>query len=221
MNMDPQTMTIAIKGAGMVALIGGGILALSYGFRLFSGKHGTQAADLALDLGPLKATARSVGSVVMVTAVGWGFLGDLINPSFEKTAGTIRIYSFSTPGGDEVLAPALSVKLKQGEQRGLDALFAEGLKTLPPNKINAQWFAVAGMPASVTNTRGFEDRVYRRGDWPEGEASEPAIEAEIKSASGSATMNYDIQREGDNITFVPTGVETILVEHKAPEGNRG
>ena len=199
----------------MIALIGGGILALNYGFRLFSGKHGTRTADLALDLGPLKATARSVGSVVMVTAVGWGFLGYLINPSLEQTAGTIRIYSFSTPGGDEVLAPALSVNLKQGEQRDLGALFAAGLKTLPANN-NTQWFAVAGMPARVTDTNELPDK---HSYITEGQV--PALSAELKSASGSATMYYDVLRHDGNITFVPTGVRTILVEHRPPEDDQG
>ena len=52
--MDPITLTIAFKGIGMLAAIGGGIWVARYGFHLYKDGTGSNRDRAAFEIGPVK-----------------------------------------------------------------------------------------------------------------------------------------------------------------------
>ncbi len=110
---------IFVKMLGMILLISGGIYALSRGFRLIQDGAGTGREVLLIKFGRLEADARSVGSVVMGTGLGWAFLGFLVSPNLEMSDGFLRITSFELPGL-ELEAPTIVTDWSRDQLRGWD-----------------------------------------------------------------------------------------------------
>lgn len=89
--MEPITLTILFKGIGMLLSIFAGLMTIRYGFHLYKDGAGSGKDHLAFELGNIKFTAHSVGSVVMSTAFLWGFIAMSMSPNY--TDGTITVDS--------------------------------------------------------------------------------------------------------------------------------
>lgn len=100
-------IVVIAKTAGMLLLIGGGVLALIKGYELFKDGAGHGHESLVLQIKGVTVSARSVGSVVMATAAVWAWAGAHISPNFERSKDTLKIYSFENSGAI-VEAPELA-----------------------------------------------------------------------------------------------------------------
>ena len=76
---------IVVVGQFLVAatLGAGGVFALWFGYRLFDRPKGQSGVSGEISFGSFKATAKSVGAVVMITACFWGMLAYLAAPKFQ------------------------------------------------------------------------------------------------------------------------------------------
>lgn len=82
--MDNLALYMLIRGLLSLALVAGGIYALHKGFQLYVGGVGLAEDGFRLrtsdQLGGVSVSLKRVGSVVMLTAVAWAFLGYLVMP---------------------------------------------------------------------------------------------------------------------------------------------
>jgi hypothetical protein len=108
-DMESETLVIIVRGIGMILLMVGGIASLLCGFHVYKRGTGAERDLAAFELGPMKLKANSVGSVVMATAVIWGWLGVSICPSIEKSGDHVHVYSFETPS-KEVRVPSFETR---------------------------------------------------------------------------------------------------------------
>jgi hypothetical protein len=78
-----------------------GLYALWSGFKLYSTGIGQIADAAAIEIGKikLKLNAKTVGSVVMITAITWGALGYLSMPAMDRTSDRIKIASLQSQVG--------------------------------------------------------------------------------------------------------------------------
>ena len=72
--MDVQTTFIITKFISSIVFAAGGILALRYGYQLYLKKIGNLADASTFKIMNLEITPRSIGAVMMVTSVAWGWL---------------------------------------------------------------------------------------------------------------------------------------------------
>jgi hypothetical protein len=130
---------VVVKGTGMLLLIAGGLFALAWGYRLFRDGAGHGPESLALEVGDLRFSARSVGSVVMATAAFWAWAGVYISPNLEREKDTLRIYSFET-SGVKIETPELATlwtaqQLKGWNHQELSAHLSTLLKDEGPSSV--------------------------------------------------------------------------------------
>jgi hypothetical protein len=100
-------MFMLIRGSLSLCLLAGGLYALKKGFQLYVRKGGQVEESLTLRIGPLgtiKFSPKRVGSLVMITAVAWGYLGFLVMPQ--------RIVANPSDGGFMTCAPDVSFPKK-------------------------------------------------------------------------------------------------------------
>jgi len=81
--MDPFILTLSIRGTIAICLAAGGLYALNRGYSLFKNRIGLQPDESVFDFGKVKINAKSVGTVVMVTASFWGYLSVRCLPQIE------------------------------------------------------------------------------------------------------------------------------------------
>ena len=95
--MDPTNSFIFVRFA-MTTLLGlGGISCIIYGYRLFRDGTGLAKAvdkfDLKTEQTRVSAAGMSVGSVLMLTSVGWGYFCSSSIPRLELEPGITKIGS--------------------------------------------------------------------------------------------------------------------------------
>jgi hypothetical protein len=95
--MDPTNSFILVRLA-LSALLGlGGIACIVFGYRLFRDGTGLAKAiekiDWKTEHTKVSAAGMSIGSVLMLTSVGWGYFANNSIPKFELAAGVTRITS--------------------------------------------------------------------------------------------------------------------------------
>lgn len=93
--MDPTNSFILVRFA-MSALLGlGGIACIIFGYRLFRDGTGLAKAvdkfDWKSDHAKVSAAGMSVGSVLMLTSVGWGYFANSSIPKLELAGGFTKI----------------------------------------------------------------------------------------------------------------------------------
>jgi hypothetical protein len=201
--MDAITLTVTFKGAGMVLLIIGGIYALYKGFRLYQEGAGVGKDNIILQFGKLKATGRSVGSVVMVTAFAWGGLGVMISPNLDKQGEHIKVYSFKTPQG-EVTTRSIQSGVKNaasvaGSPEMLTKVFNRTIEL--ELKKYGELVEVNGKPAEIDAatikiTKNLAGKVL--------------VTASARGELQSATITFEPQAERNRIVFLPSDARLIL-----------
>lgn len=80
---DLGLVVVFIRGGLSLVLAMGGILALYFGYKLIVAGKGDAKDDILVEIKGFKATSKSIGSFVMITASFWGFLCAQTVPSFR------------------------------------------------------------------------------------------------------------------------------------------
>jgi len=137
--MDPVCLTIIVRGIGMIVAIVGGILVARYGFILYRDGIGAGRDGMAFEAGKVKIKARSIGSVIMVTAFMWVWAGVLLGPNLKnKVEGSGSNIFFKTPLKQEY-------SNLQGNPDQIKAAFQEAVAEAG----NKALFEVNGLPARI------------------------------------------------------------------------
>ena len=132
----PLTLTIGTRAVGMVLLIIGGILALWFGYRLFtSGTTASPQTRMIVQFAKLKISAHSVGPVVMATAVLWAWLGYQISPTLKTSNAGSEVAYKQSPSHSA--APGRNIGIEGGSY----VLAMEAASHLPTK--DAEAFQVA------------------------------------------------------------------------------
>lgn len=191
--MDPISLTILTKAIGMLLLICFGGLALYYGFRLYADGKGSGKDSYALEAGPVKLKATSVGSVVMATACIWGLAGVWISPNLDKTGENFKVYSFDTPAGELtsrlIVANATGLDLSDPERlKGLfQEAFAKSEASHPGDVVT-----LAGVPAAIQSVEASLDT-----------SGSYELSADVQAGQNEASLRFEPQVQGRKVIFVP------------------
>lgn len=204
--MDPVTITVIFKGFGMVLIILVGGLAVHYGFRLYRDGAGSGKDHYAIEVGPIKATANSVGSVVMATGFLWAWAAVAISPNLDKKGDEVRVYSFETPAGEltsrELVAqiPKFSISHDVKDDNP-PSLTLDEIKRLLQNAVKAEEakkgksvVSLAGMPATIdfgtlAATKDNKGEVH--------------LTADVKSATKTEEISFQARVNEKKLIFVP------------------
>lgn len=131
---DPTVVALFTKTFVAALLIVGGIVALIIGKSLYMRGVGLHHDGTKVEIDNIKASLKTVGSVVMATSVAWGTLGYLASPSYslgpegEKVAalslpeGTVEAKGFAYPVNGKINKAALK------DPKELRELFAVAYK---------------------------------------------------------------------------------------------
>ncbi len=179
---------IIVRGLGMVLLIAGGIACLHYGFRLYRRRTGSHSDLAEFEVGPVRISAHSVGSIVMATAFLWAWAGVTVCPSLEKRNGvTVVTSGFVWAPTD---APSASA-VEQDPDR-LQSLFRDAIKSQSGGQDGA--LQVDGQPAQY-DPASVKIRPTEPGKY--------AATVMAQSGSSSVELEFKPQMVGGRLAFVP------------------
>jgi hypothetical protein len=153
--MEPTTLVIAIGGTAMLLLILGGVLALCFGYWLVKAR--IVAPEKALiKIGKFQASGQGVGSILMITAVAWGYLASSIPPKFTNMNGRTEVVAFNTNKG-KITAPIFAISglsgvtygdlTKMSSDQKIQTLFVDGAKSAAKNPRLSKELSMWGYPA--------------------------------------------------------------------------
>jgi hypothetical protein len=156
--MDAVSLTIIVRGIGMLGLILGGIAAIYFGYRITgAGSPPGRQSTTTFNVLGLKATAKGAGAVIMMTAGVWGYCGVKIAPNLTTDGHGSKVFSFEVEN-KRITAPALAATLPDSISAGTKIDAAE-LTTLFENSLLAQkalsgskWTTIQGKPATIDPT---------------------------------------------------------------------
>ncbi|MFC5571587.1 hypothetical protein ACFPN1_16145 [Lysobacter yangpyeongensis] len=196
--MDPVALTVIFKGVAMLGIILVGGLAVNYGFRLYRDGAGSGKDHYAVEIGPVKATAHSVGSVVMATGFLWAWAAVAISPNLDKRGDNIRVYSFDTPAG-AITSPELVARVSKHNPPSLQN--PEELKGLLRNawaaaetKQGGSIVSLAGMPASI------DFGTLEAAKDPSGNVQ---LTAAVKAGAQTGEISFEAHASDGKLIFVP------------------
>jgi hypothetical protein len=208
--MDAVTLTVAIRGAGELALIVGGVYALYSGFRIIRGRSPDRSRATFKILG-LSTTAQGVGAVVMTTAVAWAYLGVRMAPNLSTDGTGTKVYSFQTDQG-RVTAPALAIA-SAGTERPSQSNIADLRQMFKDSVLANQAISAGHTGATVLGRSAMID--------PESASAVQQIgnslllSAVLKSRDKSAEVTFVAEKRGNITVFLPS---TVKIDGSRPPG---
>lgn len=199
--MDPVTLTIAIRGLGLLFLVLGGVYALRRGFHIIQTGRGDRSRATFKFLG-LSSTASGVGAVIMMTAVGWAYLGVRMAPNLAMDkSGMTKVYAFATANG-QVTVPELAVAThRMGEAtRTANAFDAGELRNMFSRAVSASHgdATLQGAPAMIDASAASVAK-NRAGQY---ELSAP-LRSSGNIAVKEAQITFAAENRGGATVFVP------------------
>lgn len=200
--MDPVTLTVIFKGVGMLLIILTGGLAVYYGFRLYRDGAGSGKDRYAIEVGPVKATAHSVGSVIMTTGFLWAWAAVAISPNLDKKGDNIRVYSFDTPAGDLTSPELVALVSKRNppsleDPEELKGLLRHAVATAE-TKQGGRVISLAGMPASI------DFGTLEAAKDPSGNVK---LTAAVKAGAQTGEISFEAHTADGKLIFVPAKPE--------------
>jgi hypothetical protein len=200
--MNSAMITVIIHGVLAFCLAVGGWLALRYGFVLFREGHGTGRSGASIAFGKLfKASANSVGAVLMITAVAWGWLAVTALPNYSSPQERVA-YTFHTPTGD-VKVPELSVASNDATNVTIEpAQLLPDFKLVvaKANQSHKLTPTISGhsAPFDLDSVRYFTDS-----------AGKGSFSTKFMTDGESALVTYRALKSGDKIVFMPEYAEVV------------
>lgn len=204
---DPVSLTIILKFVLALLLIAGGVLALFFGKNLYLRGVGLQHDGTTVDFKKIKASLKTVGSVVMGTSVAWGFLGYLASPSLKTGQGGIT--TIASGGLSTVQLSAAKVHSTEpvsatvargstpADQNTLKEAFADALKADGGQKaaIRVNDTVAKIDPSSIQVTPGPGDSAL--------------VTGKAMSTKGEVEFTFKPALEGGKLAFEPKSVGLI------------
>jgi len=200
--MDPTTLVIAIGGAEVLLLILGGVLAMCFGYWLV--RSGVVLPEKALiKIGKLQASGQGVGSVLMVTAVAWGYAAVIAAPKFTNLGGRTEVVAFNTDKG-KITAPTITVReptlswavpagtIMDGLQ--IQTMFVDGAKAVDRNPRLNKELSLLGAPAIID----LKDVAV----WPMKDGKFQ-VHTTLKSLKSSTPITFVAAEQGSQWVFTP------------------
>ncbi len=219
--MDAVTLTIAIRGLGLLFLILGGVYALYGGFRIIQ-MGPTDHSRATFKVLGLTTTASGAGAVIMITAGFWAYLGVRMAPNLAMDKAGAKVYAFATQRG-QVTVPELAIAFPDGsdwhatvvtpENSDSAAAAVAQMRSMFSNAVLAHQ-AVSESHGGAT-LRGKAAKIDAGAASvalkPDGEflLSAPLRTLDLRSAfdskANSALITFKAETRGPVIVFVPKG----------------
>ena len=150
--MDPTVAIVAIIAKAIIAilLVSGGILAIFKGVQLFRDGVGLKPEKTAVEIfKKVKVVTSSAGAVLMLTAVGWGWLATRSFTEYSADGGIVRVASATS----SILFPPTEADLSPASEAALQKLTAQ-LKARPNSVI-----AVSGAATEADGSEAAQSQI--------------------------------------------------------------
>lgn len=209
--MDAAIAAMFLKSALAAFLIAGGIAALFIGKGLFLKGVGLQSDGTKIETKKIKASLKTVGSVVMATSVAWGGLGYLASPSFSYGPQGTKVASFKFPELD-IKAVSFTyqvseekAKKAQVDPKALSEVFALAYERAQDQEAVVTVNNQPTMPKlnRVATLQTMKDQVL--------------VVGIVNTAGREVAVTYKPRIKGENVSFVPQ--EIGLLEASPPVRN--
>jgi hypothetical protein len=209
--MDPAIVAMILKSVLAALLIVGGIAALFIGKSLFLKGAGLQSDGTKIETKKIKASLKTVGSVVMATSIAWGGLGYLASPSFSYGPEGTKVASFTFP---ELDIKAASFAYQVSEEKAKKAQFDP--------KALSEIFALAyeraqDQGAVVTVNNQPATSKFSRIGTLKTMKDHILVVGIVNTAGKDVALTYKPTIRGENVSFVPQ--EIGLLEASSPVHN--
>ncbi len=122
--MNDSTIILIFYGMSTILCIIVGIIAIKYGYSLYSKGVGLESDGTSIQINKIKIKLQTTGSIVMFTSVVWGILAYLILPEYDN--GETHI-AHTKIDGESFLAETVN--------EDVFALYAKSIKTDSLNSI--------------------------------------------------------------------------------------
>ncbi|MGB0060259.1 OmpA family protein [Candidatus Binatus sp.] len=150
--MDPSVAIVAIIAKALIAILlaSGGILAIFKGVQLFRDGVGLKPEKTTVEIfKKVKVVTSSAGAVLMLTAVGWGWLATRSFVEYSADGSIVRVASTSSsiqfPPTEAELSPASETALQK---------FVARLKARPNSVI-----AVSGVATKADGSEAVQSEI--------------------------------------------------------------
>jgi hypothetical protein len=205
--MAPETLTILVKGCGMILAMFGGIYVARYGFLLYKSGAGAGRDSVAFEISSIRIKAHSVGSAAICTAFLWVWAGVALSPNLEKEKDSVHVYSFSVSGNEveaeSILAP-VQVSYQARPENPEDLV--KNFRTAITSKTSIGNYAlkINGEPAKYDpNSIGIESA----------HSGEYMLTAKAETASSSVNLSFKPVMSGKQLTFIPKATTNASSDH--------
>ena len=119
--MEVTTSFIVVRFVMSALLAAGGIACIVFGYRLFRDGTGIAKAidkiDWKSEQTKISAAGMSVGSVLMLTSVGWGYFANNSIPKLELAAGNVKITQMPNLNQKIAWASAIGVPVETKDKQ--------------------------------------------------------------------------------------------------------
>ena len=199
--MNEIALTVLFKGIGMLSAIIGGIFIARWGYHLYKDGVGSNDDHAAFEVGPIKITTKSVGSVVMSTAFLWAYAGVLLSPNLDKDGDNYKVYSSQVSDVNfnkvELMAELPNQEVRDNTQE-LKAIFANTLLNAENTTtlITIDGEAAKITPNSIKLLTSDTGEVY--------------FTTKATTNNKSATLAYEPKFNKDTVIFTPAGIGNTI-----------
>lgn len=205
--MAPETLTILVKGCGMILAMFGGILVARYGFLLYKSGAGAGRDLVAFEISSIKIKAHSVGSAAICTAFLWVWAGVALSPNLEKEKDSVRVYSFRVSGNEVEAESILALARIPSQARPENPEDLVGhFRSAITGKTSAGKYAlrINGEPAKY-DPNSIEIENVNSGEY--------ILTATAETASSSVNLAFEPVMWGKQLTFVPRATKNASSNH--------
>jgi len=200
---DPTVVALITKTFLATLLIIGGILALFIGKNLYVRGVGLHHDGTEIEVDNIKASLKTVGSVVMATSVAWGGLGYLTSPSYLLGPEGEKVVSLKLPAATvEAKAFAYVVKGNEGKESLKDSKMLRALFAAAYEKADEQKpiITVNNKPMeldlkSLSTLKSDRDQVY--------------LVNYVKAGGSKVVLTYDAKFKKGEVIFSPTNIGVL------------
>lgn len=194
--MEIGTTALLVRGVLALLLIVGGIVALFLGNKLYRDGIGLAPDGSVIKTSTgkfdIKLSLKTVGSVVMITSVAWGFFGYLTSPELRRSPTDLEI--------SQLIGPEIAKVASRGLAASLGG--RENVRQDPQVLIEA--FNAAADAARLLSPFGTIEAVaVGEGDY--------GVATSVESVTSLAGMHsfdivYSPSVAGDLVTFTPSAI---------------
>ena len=211
--MDPAIITIISKSILAALLIGGGIAALFIGKNLYLKGIGLQPDKTTVVAHKIKASLKTVGSVVMTTSVAWGGLGYLTSPTFSYGPEGTKVASLKLPEFNiEAKQLAYPVSGENAKRTLSDPAALREVFALAYKQAQDQTLAITvnDQPATlklnrVATLKNAKNQVF--------------VVGIVESGGRDVALTYRPKIKDESLLFVPQYIELLESSPVAPRNN--